>query len=317
TDEYKALSQAFLSYIKLAGQGNAQPIPADKPIKPGASDPRIPAIVAVLRAGGYVPEQPEGGASPTSYTPALVAAVKQYQADSGTKPDGVLGKETIGALGSGPGYRARQLAVAMERLRWLQRDPPKTRIDVNTAASFLDYWRDGQHVDHRKVINGESDKPTPQLQAPIVQLVANPAWRVPDGIAAKELASKSAAWLADNDYVQKDGKWIQQSGPKSSLGVVKFDMRDDEAIYLHDTPAKGAFALPDRHRSHGCVRVESAVQFATALAEQEGISDKFQQAMQKGDEAFLKLPNEVPVRLLYQTAFWDGSRIQFRPDVYS
>jgi len=316
TDEYKALSQAFLRYIKLADQPNPQPIPTDKPIKPGARDARIPAIVAVLRSGGYIPEQRQGTPDPDAYTPALVAAVKQFQADSGTKPDGVLGKDTIGALSAGPGYRARQLAVAMERLRWLQRDPPKTRIDVNTAASFLDYWRDGQHVDHRKVINGESDKPTPQLQAPIVQLVANPAWRVPDGIAAKELASKSSAWLASNDYVQKDGKWIQQSGPKSSLGRVKFDMQDDEAIYLHDTPAKAAFTLPDRHRSHGCVRVENAIQFASALAEQEGIADKFQQAMQKEDEGFIKLPKEIPVRLLYQTAFWDGSRVQFRPDVY-
>jgi murein L,D-transpeptidase YcbB/YkuD len=317
TDEYKALSQAFLRYIKLAEQPNQQPIASDKPIKPGARDPRIPAVVAVLRSGGYVPEQQQGTADPVSYTPALVAAVKQYQADSGTKPDGVLGKETIGALSAGPGYRARQLAVAMERLRWLQRDPPKTRIDVNTAGSFLDYWRDGQHVDHRKVINGEGDKPTPQLQAPIVRLVANPAWRVPDGIAAKELATKSPGWLADNDYVQKDGKWIQQSGPKSSLGLVKFDMRDDEAIYLHDTPSKVAFALSDRHRSHGCVRVENAVQFATALAQQEGISDKFQQAMAKSDEVFIELPKEIPVRLLYQTAFWDGSRVQFRPDVYN
>jgi len=316
TDEYKALSQAFLRYIKLADQPNQQPIPADKPIKPGARDPRIPAIVSVLRAGGYLPDEQQGASNSVSYTPALVAAVKQYQADSGTKPDGVLGKETIGALGSGPGYRARQLAVAMERLRWLQRDPPNTRIDVNTAASFLDYWRDGQHVDHRKVINGEGDKPTPQLQAPIVRLVANPTWNIPDGIAAKELATKSAGWLASNGYVQKDGKWIQQSGPKNSLGLVKFDMADDEAIYLHDTPAKAVFALPDRHRSHGCVRVENAVQFATSLAQQEGILDKFQQAMAKDDEAFLKLPNEIPVRLLYQTAFWDGSRIQFRPDVY-
>jgi murein L,D-transpeptidase YcbB/YkuD len=316
TDEYKAVSNAFLRYIKLADQPDQKPIPADKPIKPGARDPRIPAIVAVLRSGGYIPEQAQGTADPVAYTPSLVAAVKQFQADSGTKPDGVLGKETIGALSAGPGYRARQLAVAMERLRWLQREPPKTRIDVNTAASFLDYWRDGQHVDHRKVINGEADKPTPQLQAPIVQLVANPAWRVPDGIAAKELANKSASWLASNDYVQKDGKWIQESGPKSSLGRVKFDMQDDEAIYLHDTPAKAAFALPDRHRSHGCVRVENAVLFATALAQQEGILDKFQQAMAKDDEAFIKLPNEIPVRLLYMTAFWDGSRVQFRPDVY-
>jgi murein L,D-transpeptidase YcbB/YkuD len=316
TDEYKALSQAFVRYAKLATQANQQPIPDDQPIKPGASDPRIPAIVAVLQSGGYVPETQQGAAAPTRYTPQLVAAVKQFQSDSGTKPDGILGKQTIDALSQGPAARARQLAVAMERLRWLPRNPPATRIDVNTAASFLDYWRDGQHVDHRKVINGQPDKPTPQLQAPIFQLVAKPQWNIPEGIAAKELATKSAGWLSANGYTQKNGKWVQESGPKNSLGLVKFDMRDDEAIYLHDTPAKAVFGLPDRHRSHGCVRVENAVQFATALAQQEGVSDKFQQAMQQEDQTFVKLPNEIPVRLLYHTAFWDGSRIQFRPDVY-
>jgi murein L,D-transpeptidase YcbB/YkuD len=326
TQEYKALSQAFARYAKLAGDGAKQPpIPSDKPIKPGARDPRIPAIVAVLRSGGYVPEeQPQGqqqgraqpAGAPTSYTPALVAAVKQFQADSGMKPDGVLGKDTIEALSVGPATRARQLAVAMERLRWLQRNPPKTRIDVNTAASFLDYWRDGQHVDHRKVINGEDDKPTPQLQAPIFQLVAKPTWTVPKGIGEKELATKSSAWLSANGYMMKDGQYVQQSGPKNSLGLVKFDMRDDQAIYLHDTPAKAVFAQDDRHRSHGCVRVENAVQFATALAQQEGVLDQFQKAMQKDDQGFVKLPQEIPVRLLYQTAYWDGSRVQFRDDVY-
>jgi murein L,D-transpeptidase YcbB/YkuD len=316
TPEYQALSKAFLSYVKQAGQANQQDIPADKPIKPGARDPRIPTVVSVLQSGGYLPEQKQGTASPTSYTPALVAAVKQFQADSGTKPDGVLGPQTLGALSAGPGLRARQLAVAMERLRWLQRDPPGTRIDVNTAASFMDYWRDGQHVDHRKVINGEGDKPTPQLQAPIYRLVAKPTWTVPKGIGDKELASKGQAWLSDNKFVMKDGQYVQQSGPKNSLGLVKFDMQDDEAIYLHDTPAKEAFNLPDRHRSHGCVRVENAVQFATALAEQEGVSEQFQKAMAGDDETFIKLPNQIPVRLLYQTAFWDGSRIQFRPEVY-
>jgi murein L,D-transpeptidase YcbB/YkuD len=325
TDEYKALSQAFAKYATQAGQGSSGPpqIPANKPIKPGARDPRIPAIVSVLRAGGYVPEdqaqgdmQKPASAAPAAYTPALVAAVKQFQADSGMKPDGVLGKNTISALSTGAADRARQIAVAMERLRWLQRDPPKTRVDVNTAASFLDYWRDGQHVDHRKVINGEPDMPTPQLQAPIFRLVAKPTWTVPKGIGEKELATKGQAWLSANDFVMKNGQYVQQSGPKNSLGLVKFDMQDDQAIYLHDTPAKAVFAEPDRHRSHGCVRVENAVQFATSLAEQEGVIDQFQKAMSKDDEAFIKLPNEIPVRLLYHTAFWDGSRIQFRPDVY-
>jgi murein L,D-transpeptidase YcbB/YkuD len=329
TDEYKALSQAFAKYATQAGQGGAaaqSQISDDKPIKPGARDPRIPAIVAVLRAGGYVPDEqqaqpgdqkkPAAAAAPAAYTPALVAAVKQFQADSGMKPDGVLGKDTIGALSTGAADRARQLAVAMERLRWLQRDPPKTRIDVNTAASFLDYWRDGQHADHRKVINGEPDMPTPQLQAPIFRLVAKPTWTVPKGIGDKELATKGQGWLSANGFAMKDGQYVQKSGPKNSLGLVKFDMQDDQAIYLHDTPAKAVFAESDRHRSHGCVRVENAVEFATALAQQEGVIDQFQKAMAKDDEAFIKLPNQIPVRLLYHTAFWDGSRIQFRPDVY-
>ncbi|HEY7005878.1 MAG TPA: L,D-transpeptidase family protein [Sphingomicrobium sp.] len=329
TEEYKALGRAFARYATQVRDAGSTEIPDDKPIKPGARDPRIPAIVAVLRSGGYLPEAPQAdqpnqqqvqnqaaAAGPATYSPALVAAVKQFQSDSGVKPDGILGKETISALSTGPATRARQLAVAMERLRWLQRDPPKTRIDVNTAASFLDYWRDGQHVDHRKVINGEPDKPTPQLQAPIYRLVAKPTWTVPDGIAAKEVEDKGQAWLAENNFTQKNGHWVQESGPKNSLGLVKFDMQDDEAIYLHDTPAKPVFAMSDRHRSHGCVRVEDAVEFATALAQQEGILDQFQKAMQGDDETFVKLPNQIPVRLLYQTAFWDGARIQFRPDVY-
>src|SRR5205085_5148757 len=136
TAEYKALSQAFLHYAQQAGKAGQQPISADRPIKPGAHDERIPAIVAVLRSGGYIPEetaQPQANgqkasqaAAPATYTSQLVAAVKQFQSDSGTKPDGVLGKETIAALSTGPAARARQLAVAMERLRWMQRDPPKT-----------------------------------------------------------------------------------------------------------------------------------------------------------------------------------------------
>jgi L,D-transpeptidase YcbB len=318
TDEYRALSQAHLHFLQLA-KAQFQPVPDGKPIKPGRHDPRVPQVAAALRAVGYLgapaPQQ-KAEAQSTAYSPKLVAAVKELQAEWGFKPDGVIGGDTLDALNAGPAYRARQLAIAMERLRWLSRTPPQTRIDVNTAATSLDYWRDGQHVDHREVVAGEPDKPTPQLQGPITRLVTKPTWTVPKGIGQTELAKKSQSWLQDNGFVLKGDQYVQQSGPKNSLGLVKFDMQDDEAIYLHDTPAKALFGLPDRHRSHGCVRVQNAVQFATALAEQEGVLDQFQQAMQKDDESFIKLPKEIPVRLLYQTAFWDGTKVQFRPDVY-
>ncbi|MFL6720264.1 MAG: L,D-transpeptidase family protein [Sphingomonas sp.] len=330
TDEYRALSQAHLHYLQLAAKGQPQPIPDGKPIKAGKSDPRIALVRAALVASEIVaartpPAQKAGAttaahAAPAAqsnrYSPDLVAAVKRVQAEWGFKPDGVIGGDTLNALNAGPSYRARQLAIAMERLRWLQRSPPATRIDVNTAASLLDYWRGGEHADHREVVEGEPDKPTPQLQGPITRLVAKPTWRVPKGIGEKELATKSQSWLQANGFVLQGDQWIQQSGPKNSLGLVKFDMQDPEQIYLHDTPAKALFGLPERHRSHGCVHVQNAVEFATSLAQEQGILDRFQQAMQKDDESFVPLKTPIPVRLLYQTAFWDGSRIQFRPDVY-
>jgi len=316
TDEYRALSQAHVHYLQLAAKTQLQPVPAGKPIKPGGRDPRMAQVIAALAAVGYLnaPQQTETGAN--TYSANLVGAVKKLQGDYGFKQDGIIGGNTLDALNAGPGYRARELAVALERLRWLPRNPPGTRIDVNTAASFLDYWRDGQHVDHREVVEGEADKPTPQLQAPIVRLVAKPTWTVPKGIGVKELATKSQSWLQENGFVLKGDQYVQQSGPKNSLGLVKFDMDDKEAIYLHDTPAKALFGMDDRHRSHGCVRVQNAVQFATALAQQEGVLDQFQKAMQGDNETFIKLPTPIPVRLIYETAFWDGSNVQFRQDVY-
>jgi murein L,D-transpeptidase YcbB/YkuD len=327
TDEYKALSQAHIHYVQLAGQSQFQPIPDGKAIKPGGHDPRVPAVAAALRATGLLaaPAQPSAqGASKAQaqahsqrYSPDLVGAVKQVQAEFGLKPDGIIAGDTLDVLNLGPAGRARMLAVAMERLRWLTRDPPKTRIDVNTAATFLDYWRDGQHVDHRKTVAGEPDKQTPQIQAPFSSLVANPKWRVPDSIVDKELSKKSQSWLAANDFVIENGKYIQQSGEKNSLGIVKFDMEDKQQIYMHDTPAKALFGLPERHRSHGCVRVENAVQFAQMLASHDGVQQQLEDALASGDEKWVKLKTEIPVRMLYQTAFWDGSHIQFRPDVYS
>ena len=313
TDEYRALSKAFVALVQRSPDLPDGAIPAGRTIKRGASDPRIAAIATNLKELGYLP--PELAAS-TRYTPAIAQAVARFQADSGQKADGVLGRSTIAALNSSPRDRARTLAVAMERLRWLDRSPPATRIDVNTAATFLNYFRDGQHIGQRQVVAGEPGKETPQLQAPIFQLVANPTWTVPHSID-DEMAGKSGGWLAANGFTRKNGQWVQASGPKNSLGIVKFDMRDDEAIYLHDTPAKALFGQDERHRSHGCVRVEDAIGFAHMLAQADGIDSKFTAAMATGKETFVKLKHEIPVRLMYHTAFLgDDGRVHFAQDVY-
>ena len=325
TEEYRALSKAFVQLVQNSPDLPDTAIAGGKILKPGGRDPRIPAIVRNLQELGYLAQQRAGqmqqsgsALAATGYSPEVVQAVQHFQADMGVTPNGMIGPDTIKALNQSPRDRARTLAVAMERLRWLDRNPPATRIDVNTAASILDYWRDGQLADERRVVNGQPGWETPQLGAPMFQLVANPTWTVPDSIAQQEIAQKSSAWLAQNDFTQKNGHWVQGSGPKNSLGIVKFDMKDDQAIYLHDTPSKALFQLDDRHRSHGCIRVQDALGFAHMIAQADGIDEKFSEAMASGSETFILLNHRIPVRLMYHTAYLGGDgKLHYAMDVYA
>lgn len=321
SDEYRALSSAFVQLVQRSPDLPDSEIPSGEVINPGDSDRRVPAIAANLRAQGYLPapqqQQQQQAATGNVYNEQIANAVRQFQADTGRKVDGVVGPNTVEALNSGPRDRARQLAVAMERLRWLEREAPATRIDVNVAATVLDYYRDGQHQGQRRVVAGEPGWETPQLGSPMFRLVANPTWTVPDSIVEDEISKKSSAWLQRNNFVRKDGRWVQQPGPDNALGEVKLDLKNDHAIYLHDTPAKALFSQPERHRSHGCVRVENALQFARTIAQHEGVLDEFNKAMATGDQKFVDLKSEIPVRLMYHTAYLgtDGG-IKFAKDVY-
>ena len=79
--------------------------------------------------------------------------------------------------------------------------------------------------------------------------------------------------------------------------------------------------LPSRHAGQGAVRHCPTGIAATAACgsrmrcnsrprspSRKAFSTSSSKAMQKDDETFVKLPNAIPVRLLYQTAFWDGSQ---------
>lgn len=312
--EYRALSEAYLRYSREAAGERGADISGGELIRPGDRDPRVPRIVEALRANGYLGG---GGAAGDLYAPPIAQAVRRMQADYGIADDGIVGPDTLAALNTGAAERARTLAVNLERRRWLERRPPATRIDVNTAAAVLEYWREGDRRDARRVVVGQPDWPTPQLGSPIFRLVANPTWTVPKSIEQEEIAPKGPGYLARNNMVRRDGWIVQLPGPDNALGQVKFDMRNDQSIYLHDTPAKALFGESQRHFSHGCVRVDDALGFARILAEADGKLAEFERALATGEETFVALDRHVPVRLLYHTAFVDtAGNLVFRTDPY-
>ena len=165
-EEYRLLAAAYVEASRQSEADRRNPIADGATLRPGRADPRLPAIAAALRSGGYLPAPAEGQPAPAAgrYGPDMVAAVRSLQEDYGLEPTGRIDAETVVALNQTAFDRVRTLAVNLERRRWLPRDaPPPTRIDVNTAAATLTYWRDGGIADQRRVVAGQPGNETPQL----------------------------------------------------------------------------------------------------------------------------------------------------------
>jgi murein L,D-transpeptidase YcbB/YkuD len=299
-----ALSVAALNYAGALAHGLTDPARIHAPYTVPRPNPDLAAglndALAHNRLAGWLDGLAPQDDEYRTLAAAYVAADRQVAASHGHPPPQLVN-------------RARTLAVNLERRRWLERTPPATRIDVNTGATMLTYWRAGQAVDSRRVVAGEPGRETPELGSPLYRLVANPTWTVPRSI---EHEVESDAYMARHHMVRRDGWIVQESGPGNSLGLVKFDLRNDQEIYLHDTPAKALFARPDRHASHGCVRVFDALGFAQLIATDEGVLDAWNRARATGDESFVPLPHPIPVRLMYLTAFVQNGQVIIAPDAY-
>lgn len=310
--EYKAMSAQYVALLKQIKETRATPVPHGEAIKPGSQDPRVPAIAQALTNAGFL-KTPAGAL----YDANMVKGIKGLQAEAGLKADGVIGNETIDALNSVLSDHAQQLALNMEQRRWLSRDVPKTRIDVNTAAALMNYYRGGDVAHSARVVVGKRGDETPQLGSNMFQLVANPPWNVPEGIAQEEILPKGPGFMASQGMVFENGRIVQKPGPKAALGEVKFDLDNKYAIYLHDTPTKATFETLFRHKSHGCVRVHHAVQFARLLAREHGVLGDFDRKLASGETGAVTLKEKIPVRLLYHTVFVDNAgALVYLPDPY-
>ena len=317
---YQNLSAGYVRYRRLAAQGGWPRFTQGATIEPGNSDRRIPALIDRLTAEGDL--SAADGARLKSqglvYNAELQRAVQSFQNRHGLGADGRIGAGTQRSLGASAEDRARQIALNLERRRWLKREVAPERIEVNTAAAIMVYWKDGKPVHSNRVVVGSAENQTPSLEKPFASVVANPPWYVPAGIARREILPKGPGYLAANDMYVKDGTVIQRAGPRSALGYVKFELRDSYAIFLHDTPSKAAFNLSTRQRSHGCVRVQNAVEFARLLLSPDPTKlGQFDTAQDTRETTRVTTGREISVRLLYWTAFVDGQgRVAFREDVY-
>lgn len=319
---YERLEGALERYRQIAGRDEPEPVPPGPALKPGAKGERVVALrerlARLAEAEGAGPLlEPE---IPEVFDVSLEMAVRDFQERHGLAPDGIAGASTLGEVNRTAEEQIRKIEVNLERLRRLTDDFGERHILVNIPAFRLDAIEDGRSVLDMKVIVGRTDTRTPVVSSAIEDVVLNPSWYVPKSIASKELWPKGRSYLRRNGFeVLPDGRLRQKPGPNNSLGLAKFRFPNRFGVYLHDTSTPSLFDRAGRALSHGCVRVERPEELAAWVLRDapEWSEDAIQEALDSGRERMARLPEPIPVHLVYWTAWVDGAgTLRFGPDVY-
>lgn len=223
------------------------------------------------------------------------------------------------ALAKDPARR-KLIRANMDRWRWLPQALGKHYLLTNIPEQKLRLTVNNRIIKSYRTIVGKPGRTaTPQLAEMVEAVIYNPTWTVPQSIVKGEgLGAKvmgNPGWAKAAGYKGTKGAdgviyVVQQPGPNNSLGLMKLDMPNEHAIFLHDTPARGLFAQDNRALSHGCVRVENAREVAMTMSMLGNMKTKedipviqaeVQQITAGGKYTRYPLANQWPVYLTYFT----------------
>ncbi len=244
-------------------------------------------------------------------------------------PDYARLKEELAKTPAASKKRRQVIRANMDRWRWLARDLGSQYLMTNVPEYQLRLTVNDKIVRTYKTVVGKPGRTaTPQLAEVVEGVIFNPTWTVPqsivkgEGLGAKVLGNPAWAQRAGYKATKGENGWVnvvQQPGPGNSLGLMKLDMPNRHAIFLHDTPSRHLFANADRALSHGCIRTERATELAITLAilqggltPQEGVD-----LIKGGEYTKVGFQKQMPVYITYFTMAQDiDGKLSTFADIY-
>ncbi len=297
-----------------------------------------------LQASGHLKGSGSGDQGAGAFDAELIAAVKSFQELHSIAATGVVDDKTLAAMNVPLDARIQQVAINLQRWRWMPEELGEQHFFVNIPYFTLVARESGKPVLDIRVVVGKPGNNTPIFSEEMETVVFSPYWNIPDTIAENETAPAIAR---DPNYLSRQGIEImrvsggatidssdvdwgsadalkglvfrQKPGAGNALGHVKFMFPNKHNVYLHDTPADSLFAKPGRAFSHGCVRVEEPETLAKYVLKgsQEWDEQSIGSAMHSGVEKHVRMKAKIPVHIAYFTSWVDeNGGLHFQPDIY-
>ena len=352
---YRLLQAALRRYRKLALQPALTQLPPlpTRTLRQGDRYRGAAMLRRLLVAVGDLPASAAAGPDDAQdlLDAGLIEGLTRSQARNGLAADGLLSQKTYQALTVPMATRALQIALTLERWRWLpQFKAPPIIVNIPQFQLFAFRTTDDHAADiaQMPVIVGQAfrGKRTPVFISEMRSVVFRPYWDVPSSIVHNEMLAPiraDSAYLARNDLeiVQGQGddaiavpvnsanidalaagslRLRQRPGPENALGLIKFVMPNDYGVYLHSTPARHLFGKARRDFSHGCIRLSDPVALAVHVLRANAgdwSAAAVEAAMQGGATLRVTLAAPVPVMVLYGTALaTEAGPVLFFDDLY-
>ena len=341
--QYRPLVSAARAYARLCAAGGWPEIrvPWARRGRLWKNEKRIRAVQERLAIEGHYSGTPTG-----VYDDATVQAMMRFQAAHQLKQTGSFYKEVAVEMNVPCERRLETILLNLRRWRHTARTFEDTFVEVNIAAQEVRFVSDGDEITRTRTVVGSGKSrwdwdtrtriyptATPIMHNAIRSVIINPSWNVPSGIYEKEyksLLEKTPESMAERGYVLRSTgngrhQLVQLPGPRNAMGPVKLVFPNDHRIFLHGTNRRDLFSFGRRDFSHGCIRVQKAVKFATALL----VEDRRKHNREFRERTVKRLANgrritrvfgidsPISVFLEYYTASVDPEGlVRFHPDVY-
>lgn len=276
---YKNLLRVRPLYAKLVESGGFVKIDGAIGLKEGSDSPIIGQLRQRLAQENY---NSINLSTPNLFDAALKTEVQKYQKTHGLKASGEIDAKTFASLNIDAKTRLKKIDLNLERERWLPKANPQTRIEANIPSQHLVYYENSVSRLEMPTIVGKVSTKTPIFTSEVHGVVFNPPWYKPASIRGRVR--------------------VQKPGPMNSLGRVKFDLKNNHSVFLHDTPNHGLFSVANRTFSHGCVRLHYPKDLAAILTAPEGYTrEKIDEITNTLNTKYVKLKTKTPVYILYRT----------------
>ncbi|WP_439572989.1 L,D-transpeptidase family protein [Phreatobacter sp.] len=329
---------ALDAYRTIAMRGGWGTLPDNARLNRGARGPQVAALKRRLAIEG---DLAPGAAIGDLFDEATLAAVQRFQRRVGLVPSGVVAAATVRQLNIPAEWRVRALEKSLERLSDSRFAFGHRYVIVNIPAAAAEAVENGVVQRRHVVIVGKKEHASPMVETRLTVVNFNPTWTIPTSIIRRDIIPRmrrNPATLANMRVriLDRTGREVdpaainwatdravnytlrQDPGPGNSLGRVRIDMPNTEAVFMHDTPSRRLFAADSRSLSSGCVRVADVTEFVAWLMGPQGWTrERVAAEMNQPQRKDVRLTQAVPVAWVYLTgwAAADGT-VQFRDDIY-